>query len=183
MFAVTWLNSSIIARYTYQEIIDLAEDIYVKIMNMCNEKTRLLILPCSKLKKQLNNVQAIELYDGPFYRIVRRYSSSNIDIIIISAKYGLISSNDLISFYDQKMTINRAQELAEKTTSRLEQLISDNDYVEIFINLGKIYMFALKDSTILSNNNTIVASGRIGERLHQLKTWLELISDRDTQRC
>lgn len=152
-------------------------------MNVRNEKTRLLILPCSKRKKQLNNVCSINLYDGPFYRILRKYSLNNIDLMILSAKYGLISSNDLISYYDQKMTRNRAEEMAGEIASKIEKVVDDNNYDEIFINLGKNYMAALKESKILSSANAIVASGEIGERLHQLKTWLELNSDQETQRC
>lgn len=103
--------------------------------------------------------------------------------MILSAKYGLISSNDLISYYDQKMTRNRAEEMAGEIASKIEKVVDDNNYDEIFINLGKNYMAALKESKILSSTNAIVASGEIGERLHQLKTWLELNSDQETQRC
>jgi hypothetical protein len=55
------------------------------ITNTGKEKANLLVLPCSKQKKKLNNVPAIELYDGPFYRIVKKHNLSNIIILIVSA--------------------------------------------------------------------------------------------------
>jgi len=91
-------------------------------MNEKNEngnarKKYLLILPCSKRKKPVSKAQALELYDGPFYRVVRKAKPQNLDILILSAKYGLISSNESISYYDQMMTAERAEELASEIIS------------------------------------------------------------------
>ena len=151
-------------------------------LDMINEKVYinkkyLLILPCSKRKKQMNNLPAIYLYDGPFYRILRKYDLKDIDIIIISAKYGLILSNKLISNYDQKMTVDRAMAIKRETNNRLEKKIMNINYEEIFINLGKIYMLALLESrSMLERKNVLWASGGIGERNHQLKEWLKRVS-------
>lgn len=140
-------------------------------------KKYLLILPCSKQKKQLSNAIAINLYDGPFFRIVRKYNLKNIDVLILSAKYGLIRSDKLISNYNQKMTAKRAKEISKETKSRLETMTLNNNYDQIFINLGKTYMLALEDSrSMLEGGSTLLASGRIGERIHQLKEWLNLIT-------
>ncbi len=118
----------------------------------------------------------MDMYDGPFYRILRKYNYNEIDIVIISAKYGLIKSNELISYYDQRMTAERAKEIASETRSRLEVVLSSNKYKSIFINLGKTYMLALDDSQdVLEGHNAYWVKGRIGERLHQLKSWLCLI--------
>jgi len=140
----------------------------------------LLILPCSKQKKQLDNVAAIDLYDGPFYRITRKHGSKNIDILIISAKYGLIESDELISYYDKKMTSESAREMSKEIRLKLKRVFADNKYKEIFINLGKIYMLALEDSRdMLEGSNAYWSSGKIGERNHQLKHWLISIKSRE----
>ena len=140
----------------------------------------LLILPCSKRKKKVENISALELYDGPFYRILKNYNYHKIDIIIISAKYGLIKSNESISYYDQRMTKERAKDIAGETRSRLEVVLSNNKYKSIFINLGKTYMLALDDSQdMLERYNAYYVRGRIGERLHQLKSWLCLIGSEE----
>ncbi len=136
----------------------------------------LLILPCSKQKKELYSACALELYDGPFYRVVRKNQPKNLDILILSAKYGLISSDNLISYYDQIMTPKRAEELDSEIMAKLERIFVIEDYEEVFINLGKNYMPALDGSkNILDEHNANWANGQIGERLHQLKIWLNTI--------
>lgn len=136
----------------------------------------LLIISCSKTKKDLQNTPAIELYDGPVYRMLRNRSKRPLDIKIISAKYGLIDSEDHISNYDQVMTFKRAFELQHHISEEILQLVLHNSYRQIFVNLGEIYMLALDRTTIRfldEHRNTIFASGPIGKRLHQLKEWLE----------
>lgn len=143
-------------------------------------KKYLLILPCSKKKKQVSVARAIELYNGPFYQIIRKNYKENVDIFIISAKYGLINSNDFISLYDQMMTNERAKELSETVKIDLEKILQLKDYDEIFISLGKTYMGALEESKdLLDNCNVSWGYGQIGERLHQLKTWLTAIEAED----
>jgi len=142
------------------------------------KKRYLAILPCSKEKKRLNNVQAIDLYNGPFYKMMRKYYLENVDILIISAKYGLINSGYLISHYDQKITKQRAKEIAQETKSRLNDVLKNNKYDEILINLGKTYMLALDESeSVLEGQNVCWINGKIGERLHQLKIWLDKIEN------
>jgi len=150
-------------------------------MNKKNEngnsrKKYLLILPCSKRKKPVSKAPALELYDGPFYRMVRKNGPENLDILILSAKYGLIRYNEKISYYDQIMTVKRAEELGNGAYIKLKGIFKTNHYDEVFINLGKTYVLALKKSkTVLSRYNVYWANGQIGERLHQLKNWLESI--------
>jgi len=137
------------------------------------EEKYLLILPCSKRKKTVSKAPALELYDGPFYRVLRKNMLTNLDVLILSAKYGLISPNNIIYSYDQKMTVERAKELSTKINMRLSKILKENQYKEIFINLGKTYALALARSGGLLNNYTVYwASGQMGERSHQLKRWL-----------
>ena len=56
----------------------------------------LLIMSCSKTKKHLENVPAIELYDGQAYRVMRKRSPENLEILIISAQYGIIRSSAFV---------------------------------------------------------------------------------------
>ena len=138
-------------------------------------KKYLLILPCSKRKKRASNISAIELYDGPFYRLVRKNKPENLDILILSAKYGLIRCDEKISYYEHKMTAKRAEELKNDVNIKLEESLKNNHYKSIFINLGRLYMLALGSKKIFNRYNVYWAEGQIGERLHHLKSWLELI--------
>lgn len=148
----------------------------------------LLIIPCSKRKIETiqDKVIAFDLYDGPFYRIIRKYirehgKLNHLDIEILSAKYGLIPSYEYATYYDQKMTANRAMELSISVKKILAKQLCRNNYHEIFINVGKSYMLALeKCSHMLNSENVIYAHGMIGERMRQLKIWMMKLSDRTT---
>ena len=153
--------------------------------NIMSKRKYLLIIPCSKRKVlSKRKIPAIDLYDGPFYRILRKFFrqhdvSQFIDILILSAKYGLIKSYDLISTYDECMTPARAKELSSNVYNFLKCLLSKEQYQEIFINLGKTYALALTGSEGLLNQcNVFWAKGQIGERMHQLKNWLQKVNDR-----
>ncbi|MBM3235453.1 peroxide stress protein YaaA [Candidatus Poribacteria bacterium] len=147
----------------------------------------LLIIPCSKRKVLVleHKIPAIDLYDGPFYRILRKFFRQHdvaqyVDILILSTKYGLIKSHDLISTYDECMTPRKAKGFSSDIYNFLKTLLSKEQYQEIFINLGKTYALALTDSEELLNQyNVFWAKGQIGERMHQLKNWLQKVIDKE----
>jgi len=136
-------------------------------------KKYLLINSCSKKKRILYGVKAIDLYDGPAFKIIRRYKPKNVDLFILSAKYGLIGGDDIIDYYDEKMTSSKAETMSEVIRDVFQTLIEKSRYDEIFINLGKNYIATLKNiDDLLVNLNVVYAQGPIGMRLHQLKQWL-----------
>ena len=136
----------------------------------------LLIMSCSKTKKPLENVPAIELYDGQAYRVFRKRSPENLEILIISAKYGIIRSTDIVSYYDQVMTVTEAVKMKEHVEKVIRKTVWKRNSMRIFINLGFPYNLAVSEELIdflYEGFNLQVASGPIGKRLHQLKEWLE----------
>jgi len=139
-------------------------------------KRYLLILPCSKRKRDVKTAKAIDLYDGPFYRTLRKHRPPNLDILIVSAKYGLIRVDDVISPYDQRMTEDRAKELSKTVNSEIKRMIRSHSYEGIMVNLGAIYMAVLNDMKYeLDQPNVTYAHGMIGERTSQLRSWLTQI--------
>jgi hypothetical protein len=136
----------------------------------------LLIMSCSKTKKRLENVSAIDLYDGQAYRVIKKSLPDNIEILIISAKYGPIRSTEIISYYDQVMTVARAAELRSNVENAIRNVIRNHIPEKIFISLGFPYNLAVSEELMgfLDENFYLqVAHGPIGKRLHQLKVWLE----------
>jgi len=85
----------------------------------------LLVITCSQRKNESPGLlPAIDRYDGINYRIIRKamrdgYLPKNLDILIISAKYGLLEQKSLIENYDQLMTKERAKELRNSISSLL----------------------------------------------------------------
>jgi len=150
------------------------------------QEKKLVLISCSKRKKFVKRkIPAIELYDGQFFRLLRKYLDvPNLDIYIISAKYGLIKSSDLIEFYDMKMTAKRANELKEEILQALTSILEQNHYSEILVNLGKNYLQVLdgfREKFIYNRNyyKVTIVEGKIGKRLHIMKKWLESLKAGD----
>lgn len=144
--------------------------------------TRLLIVSCSKAKRSDAGVlPAIDRYDGPVFRLLRRARAAgllgNVDVMILSAKHGLIPAEWMIHDYDHVMTPARASELAGTVSVELwrwEGLHEECD--DVFVNVGQSYAAAIAgfDEWCLRRGIVVTqAAGGIGERLAQTKAWLE----------
>lgn len=144
---------------------------------------KLLIQSCSKNKQQKETpTSAINLYDGYFFRIIKKakregYFDSDIDILILSAKYGIIEADKKIEYYDQRMTENRAFEIQDQVISDIANKVSKESYETIIINLGKDYRPAIQglENVVGSSVKYIEGEGN-GVKGKKLK---ELISSKD----
>lgn len=138
---------------------------------------KLLLISCSATKRDLKDQPALQVYDGPSYRIIRKYPTDKIDILILSAKYGLIFANHKISVYEQKMNDHIAQEMKNQATDRLVSILQSSTYSEIYIELGKTYRNAIGfDNPLFKELNIKYGYGTIGVRLHNLKMWLASVT-------
>lgn len=138
----------------------------------------LLIIGCSQKKNPSPcPVKALDRYDGVNFKVIKKFRRDkklpeNLDIIIISAKYGFLKADEKIDDYDVRMTEKRAQELHPNIVHEMKEFISNKVYEEIFINLGKDYMPAIEGIENLANCPVLYAQGRIGEKMGALKKWL-----------
>lgn len=148
-----------------------------------------LIISCSQRKIQSPGLlPAIDRYDGPTYRCLRkfrdtyRYPNNHgfpnwLRIVILSAKYGLIFPETEIADYDLKMTLPRAADMAIDVQCDLIRCLVFHDIAyggtdEAFMNLGKTYRRTLEGFN-WGTISTMEATGGIGEKTQQMKTWLE----------
>lgn len=143
------------------------------------EQRYLLIVACSQRKRvEPGLLAAIERYDGGSFRLLRKarregYWTDNLDVFILSAKYGLIEASTPIAFYEQRMTPDRARELRDATTRILEGVSDCKTYREIYVDVGQDYLHAVEGVCVLPSTSAITyAQGRMGERLARLKSWL-----------
>ena len=140
----------------------------------------LLIISCSKKKNKTKELlPAIERYTGAWYQTINKLKKenkfpSNLDIVIISAKYGFLKSTDLIEDYDQRMNEDRAKELNHEILRKIRSLLEKEHYETIFINLGRDYLPAIYglENIIPKNTKLFYARGRVGERKRQMKEWI-----------
>lgn len=109
----------------------------------------LLIQSCSATKQNVENqMQALDLYDGYFFRIIKKAVRTDqfqpgLDIIILSAKHGIVEPDDKIEYYDQRMDTERAQELNADVVESIADKVTGNEYDRVWINLGKDYLPAV----------------------------------------
>ena len=109
----------------------------------------LLIQSCSATKESVDtSVPALDLYDGYFFRIIKKAVRANrfqpgLDIIIISAKHGLVEPDDHIDYYDKEMDTERANELNDEIIDAIASKVVEHEYEKVWVNLGKDYMPAV----------------------------------------
>lgn len=140
---------------------------------------RLLILSCSKSKRTASQpLPAIERYDGPAFRVLRRYLQSPaaavLDTYILSAEFGLIPADHAIPHYDRRMTPSRARALQPCVMAALAAVAARHRYDTTFLYLGRDYRSALGEwSEAPLGPHVIVATGSPGSRIARLRTWLD----------
>lgn len=116
----------------------------------------LLVQSCSKSKNQPKEaVPALDLYSGYFFKIIKKAIDDNefdqdIDILILSAKYGLIDADTEIGWYDQEMDACRAAELTPVVQTEFRNRVKEK-YNQVIINAGKIYQRTLAGSSSIED--------------------------------
>ncbi len=118
---------------------------------------------------------ALERYDGVNYLVVKKLMREgkfpkNVDIKILSAKYGLIDAETPIPYYDQRMDKQRAKELHGQVMRELSK-VAKKPYSEIFINMGKVYLDAM-DGYGEVMPNAKFAEGGIGQKMAAMREWI-----------
>lgn len=109
----------------------------------------LLVQSCSATKRNADNpVQAIDLYDGYFFKIIKKAVRADqfergLDIIIISAKYGVVEPDEEIEYYDRRMDTELANELNEDVVNAVASKVREDSYDKVWVNLGKDYLPAV----------------------------------------
>jgi len=105
-----------------------------------NSKKILVITSCSAKKKRISKpIRAMDLYQGDFFKKVKKFALLNqFDLNIISAKYGLITSDKEINNYDAKIKNNDdIKNLKPKVIPKLNKMI--DNYDKILLLMGNDY--------------------------------------------
>jgi hypothetical protein len=140
---------------------------------------RLLILACSQKKTTgRGDLPAIERYDGPAFRVLRRYlrerADKDLTVLILSAEYGLIESARAIPHYDRRMSASRAGELRQDVLAAAGAVFRSARWEGIAVCAGKDYRLALDGLLAITPRGTRVnfLGGGLGQRLTNLAAWL-----------
>ena len=136
----------------------------------------LLILGCSNKKiENFSQTPALEVYDGPNYRVLRKFLKENgwppgLMIKIISAKYGIIDATTLIEPYEERLDKETAKKIRPKVKQDLKEVGLPTS---IFINLVRDSLPAISCITTLFGSDKIIyAEGGSGKKRQAMKKWL-----------
>jgi hypothetical protein len=137
----------------------------------------LLIISCSQRKKKVKGkVRAWDLYDGVIFRVLKKIERENglpknLNILILSAKYGFIKPSDLIRYYDYRLN---STSNGKSFLSGLKEHIKNDTIANVFVCLGKDYLKALDGFEALfpAKTSLLYVSGGIGLKMSCLKNWV-----------
>lgn len=141
---------------------------------------RLLIVSCSAKKRQhACAAPAFDVYDGAHFQMLRVLAvtdswPSDLEVRILSARYGLIYLHTDISDYDQKMDDFRSYSMDERVRHELKNQLGTRQYRECFLFMGKQYLEVLQPLETWRPEGfpLMRAEGGIGRQLSMLKKWL-----------
>ena len=119
---------------------------------MSFKNKKILVLTSCSAKKKKNLTKAIDLYDGDFFKQVRKFvKRHNFDLRIVSAKYGLLSPGDKINPYNRRIENQQdIRKLQKKVNPELLKII--DEYDKILVLMGEDYKKIIKP---ISNDNMI----------------------------
>jgi cytoplasmic iron level regulating protein YaaA (DUF328/UPF0246 family) len=113
-----------------------------------NQKKTLIITSCSKKKDQSRGeMKSAKRYCGQFFNLTQQFAYKNdYDLLIISAKYGLLRPDDMIENYDLRLNNQKeALQLRSKVIPQLKEIIKEENYDRIIIIMGKLYKKVIED--------------------------------------
>lgn len=144
-------------------------------MSPLSDQRYLLLIACTASKRaDIGLLPALERYTGPSFRVLRHWlrnpahCTHQLDVLVLSAEFGLIPASRPIPDYNRRMTAARAQELRPQVQHMLQQVLTNASYSHIYVSAGKTYRAMLGDLSKLSIETAPEGSG-IGYQLTALK--------------
>lgn len=140
-----------------------------------------LLIACSQRKRaDIEPLPALERYDGPQFRVLRKFlrthpdASASLDIAILSARFGIIAPSTLIPWYDQRLTPEQALLLRPEALKILQEYFQNTPYARCCLSLSRDYLRAIEgfEAFVPAACETTIIRGSPGVRLSRLFNWL-----------
>jgi len=138
------------------------------------------------IKNPPQPIPAIQRFDGVFIRLIRKYyrQTRNLDILILSPVYGLISGEEKIEFKEPigeswrelNLDSNTISKIRESNLKKLTKWLSKRKYTEIYVNIGKNMLKLIEgfEKIVPQTTNITYAQGPgIGPKMAHMKNWIE----------
>jgi len=144
------------------------------------ERPALLLIGCSRKKSpHLQRGPAWDLYDGPLFQVLKKALrgrpewEATITVRIVSARYGLIEPQQVISTYNERLTSKVAQLHGDLWARQLREVVLNHSFRAVHVNLGRDYLSVLPNlDTLFGATPLDRATGGIGVRNAQSRRWL-----------
>ena len=151
---------------------------------------RLLIMSCSATKRDdAGELEALQRYDGPMWRTLRARLDElpaavrafdegvgELEILVLSARFGFINARSPIADYDQAMTPARAAELRDQVRRPIGQGFTVRRKVEqardVLVACGRLYSSVVREAAPTIPGRCYVHGDGIGHHRAHLSAWM-----------
>jgi len=148
------------------------------------ERKLVIVSASSSIRKEPDEaIPAIERYNGIYFRVLRKYlpkrNLSNIDVLIVSEKLGLVWSDDKITYHvphagkwgSLSLDDVSIRKLRTENLEKLRKIV--NRYSEIYVNVGVKYLRLIEGFEKITTCKVTYATGRgLGPKAVHMKQWL-----------
>ena len=148
------------------------------------ERKLVIVSASSSIRKEPDEaIPAIERYNGIYFRVLRKYlpkrNLSNIDVLIVSEKLGLVWSHDKITYHVPhagkwgalSLDDVSIRKLRTENLEKLRKIV--NRYSEIYVNVGVKYLRLIEGFEKITTCKVTYAIGRgLGPKALHMKQWL-----------
>jgi hypothetical protein len=123
-------------------------------------------------------IRAIDRYDGPAFRVLRKYlreePDGELSILILSAKFGLIDFKHKIPYYEQRLSRTSATGLKPQVLASARHSLRSRRWRAVGVSASKQYLCVLNglEALIGPKVKFDVLVGGLGKRLSALRNWL-----------
>lgn len=95
----------------------------------------------------IGKIKSIDRYTGQIFNLTKNFIKKNkYDLLIISAKYGLLKPEDKIENYNYRLKNEKeAITLRIKVLDKLRNIIDDEKYDRIIVIMGKLYRVVIEE--------------------------------------
>ena len=113
-----------------------------------NNRKTLVLTSCSK-KKDITKgkLESSKRYIGQMFNMTKQFvNNNNYDLLIISAKYGLLKPDEKIENYELRLQNQKQSiQLRPKVVPKLKKILEKEHYDRIIIIMGKIYRTVIEE--------------------------------------
>lgn len=142
---------------------------------------RLIILSASyRRAENPEPIPALERYRGVYFRVVKKYLREgllkNTDILIVSDKFGILSSNDRVPYHKPfkgQLGKEEVSSTNEKNLTKLAEIFERNHYSEIFVVCGQEFRKLINGFENLTDTKITFCKGStLGSKAQDLRRWI-----------